>query len=112
MNIRTIAIFAGLIGALTAPALAQTSTQNSNNPAKPYVDVPGTNKAGSDSTGATGSVGGNTNTGGTNGTAAPAQPGMLQVGTLAMAMAQAAPAQAAVLAAVLAVAPAVISDSA
>ena len=76
MKVRTMIIFAGLVGALTAPVLAQTTdtstkmqptTESPNNPAKPYVDVPGTNKAGNDSTGATGSVGGNTNAGGANG---------------------------------------------
>jgi hypothetical protein len=76
MKIRTVILFAGMVGAIAGPALAQTSTddsstqmqstQNPNNPQKPYVDTPGINKGTNESErgDATGSIGGNANTGG------------------------------------------------
>jgi hypothetical protein len=71
MKVLAMIILAGLVGAIAAPVEAQTTTDDTttkmqpstgdgNNPAKPYVDVPG---QGGD---ATGSVGGNANTGGAN----------------------------------------------
>jgi hypothetical protein len=73
MKVRTMIIIAGVVGTIAAPALAQTtddtstkmqpSVENPNNPAKPYIDTPGTNNS---DNGATGSVGGNSNTGGGN----------------------------------------------
>jgi hypothetical protein len=73
MKVSTMIVFAALVGAMAAPALAgstddtstkmQPSTENPNNPAEPYVDTPGTNNS---DNGATGSVGGNSNTGGGN----------------------------------------------
>jgi hypothetical protein len=86
MRVRTMIIFAGLVGVISAPALGQNSTDNTstkmqpstqdpNNPAKPYVEIPGTNN--SNDNGATGSVNGNANTGGANtgGNAAGNAPG-------------------------------------
>jgi hypothetical protein len=79
MKVSILIMFAGLIGAIAAPALAQTSTNDSstqiqstqrpNNPQKPYVDTPGINKGADPSNdGATGAIGGSSNTGGSNAT--------------------------------------------